>query len=462
MTESTARQHLTPVDGGEAEPETPEVASERAVLGRAIQSSAAAADALALLRPEHFTKTAHQVVFEAVERLADAGSPVEPASVLSEIARAGMLARVGAPGLGTGGVFLASLMERAGDIGFHAPRILGEWQRVGALRAVESAAEILKRPGFDPDVHLEQVRKTVDDATASDGARSLRFNSEAVYEVLASLDDGIAPGLATGLPDLDEAIGGLRDGELIVIGARPGQGKSLLSLCIADHVGTNLGLPVLFASLEMSEFELTQRRMAAAAKVPLTHIVRHQVTDADCEKLDRAMPRLGETKLIVDDTPQASLGYIRGRLRHLARTGRRARVLVIDYLGYVDMPSAESRQQAVAAAARGAKNIALEFRIPVVLLAQLNRDLEKRSDRRPGSADLRESGEIEQSANVIILLHRPDAGDPESTRAGEIDLLVTKNRQGALCTVTLLFQGHYGRVVSLSHEWSSSKHAEDQ
>ena len=280
--------------------------------------------------------------------------------------------------------------------------------------------------------------------------------------MLSRLEDAGEPGLTTGYTDLDLALGGLRPGNLIVIGGRPGHGKSLLGLCIADHVGTRLGLPVLFSSLEMLEAELTERRISATARVPLYGIVRHQVSDADWDRIHRVQDRLTETSLHVDDTSPASPAHIRGRLRAMARTGKAARLLVIDYLGYMDAPKAESRQQAVAELARAAKNIARDFNIPVILLAQLNRGPESRAEKPPRPSDLRESGEIEQSADIVILLHREDAYEPESPRAGEIDLVLGKNRQGPQTTVTLAFQGHYGRIVSMAREdqdpdnWSPS------
>ena len=422
----------------------PAIASEQAVLGSdAPRSADAAAEALAILRSGDFARPAHQLVFEAVMRLADAGDPVEPASVLAELFRAGTLMKVGAPDMGTAGPFLISLMERAGPVGYHAPRVLAHARRAGIKAALKSCEQMAGSDAWDIDVHPDMIRKLVEDATAFDGTITLRPNSEAVTEVLDALEHKADPGLPTGWRDLDEAIGGLRPKELLVIGARPGQGKSLVALNIADHIGTRLGLPVLFASLEMTEAELTQRRISAAAKVPLHYIVRHQLTDGDWEKISRVMDRLMDTGLHVDETSRQSPAHIRGQLRTMARTGKPARLLVIDYLGFMAAPKAESRQQAVAELARQCKNIAREFAIPVILLAQLNRGPATRQDKRPALTDLRESGEIEQSADIVLLLHREDAYEPESPRAGEIDFLVSKNRQGAQCTITLAFQGHY-------------------
>ena len=332
----------------------PVAESERALLGAVIQSGEAAGEAAAILTPGHFAIPAHQLIFEAVMRLADAGDPVEPASVLAELARAGTLTKIGATDMGTGGVYLHALVQRAGGIGYHARVIRDDWVRREVRLAVAQCWQIASSPGFSLDEHLDQIRKRIEDATAHMGAASLRPNSETVYEVLGTLEDDVEPGLPTGYPDLDDVIS-LRPGELTVIGARPGQGKSLIALCIADHVGSRLGVPVLFSSLEMTERELTQRRIAAAAKVPLKHIVRHQVTDAEWEQIHRVQERLTVTSLYVDDTTSASPAYIRGQLRAMARTGRQAGLLVIDYLGFMAAPKAESRQQAVAELARQAQ-----------------------------------------------------------------------------------------------------------
>lgn len=440
----------------EKRPDDPVAESERAVLGAVIQSAAAAHEAAVTLRPEHFAHGAHEIVFRAALKLADAGQPVEPASVLSELGAAGQLARVGDRNLGTGAAFLHSLIERAGSVAYHAPKVYAAWQQRNIAVALRSCEGIVTSENFDPDTHLDQIRKLIEDATAFAGTTALLRQSESVMEVIDALEDGAEPGLKTGYPDLDDALGGLRPKELIVIGARPGGGKSLLGLCLADYVATDLGLPVLFASLEMSNEELTQRRISSITRVPLDHIVRHQLSEDDWHRLARAQEKLTGTQLVVDETSKQSLSHIRGQLRSMDRTGNAARLLVIDYLGYMTSPDAESRQQAVAALARGAKDIARDHGIPVILLAQLNRGPEQRQDKRPVPADLRESGEIEQSADIILLLHREDQHDPESRRAGEIDVIVSKNRQGGQCTVALSFQGHYGCIKNLSRNWSPS------
>ena len=451
---------------GVVEPQEPETtvdavaASEYAVLGAVIQSVGDAQEAAAILSPHHFRDGSTEAVFKAVMKLADSGQPVEPASVMSELASAGVLSRIHGPNMGTGGVFLASLMERRGSVGYHAPVVLADWLRRNVAQVLKTCEAIAVRTDFDPDEHLDKIRKLIEDATSYAGSTALRPQSEIVLEVLEAAEKGIDPGLSTGYPDLDDAIGGLRPGELVVIGARPGIGKSVLGLCIADYLSTHLELPGLFSSLEMRQEELTHRRIAATATVPLTHLTRHQMTDADWNQVSRAQNHLTASQMRVDDTPGVSQAQVRGRLRGMTRAGHPARYLIADYLGIFASPNADNRQQAVAELARGFKLIAREYGIPVILLAQLNRSPETRSDRHPVLSDLRESGEIEAAADIVMLLHREDAYERESPRAGEIDLIIAKNRQGPLCTVTLTFQGHYGRIVSMSQGWSPSRTAE--
>ena len=456
-----ARAHLAAVDTYEPQaPQDPVAESEYAVLGAAIQSAAATQEAAAILSPHHFREGSNEAVFKAALTLADAGQPVEPASVLAELGRAGVLVNVHGPNMGNGGAFLASLMARAGSIGYHAPIVIGDWLRRNVAQVLKTCEAIAIRTDFDPDEHLDLIRKRIEDATSYAGSTALRPQSEVVLEVLDAVEKGIDPGLSTGYPDLDGAIGGLRPGELIIIGARPGVGKSVLGLNIADHLSTQLGLSGLFASLEMREEELTHRRIAATATVPLTHLTRHMVSDADWHQINRAHERLTSSRLRVDDTPGVSLAQVRGQLRSMVRTGCAARFLVGDYLGIFATPKADNRQQAVAELARGFKLIAREFGIPVIVLAQLNRSPETRSDKRPVLSDLRESGEVEAAADIVMLLHREDAYERESPRAGEIDIIIAKNRQGPLCTATHTFQGHYARITSMSADWSPSRTAE--
>lgn len=444
------------------------LASERVVAGAAIQSAKAAEELALILSPDHFRDYSHGVVFAAALRLAEAGEPVDPAAVLGELSRTGMLGKIGGPDAGTGGVFLHGLLASAVapakqlrdglDKGteWHARKVRQEADRQRLAATVRKCFGIVAGPGYDPEMHADQIRALIDNATATAGTGALRSQAELMAEVLEHLESEPNPGLSTGITDLDAVIGGLRPGELIVIGGRPSMGKSVLGLEFAEHVGGKLGLPVLLASLEMTSEEIAHRRIARRAKVSLERLTRHTLEEQDWEKIRAAYARLTESELLIDDQAEMSLAHIRGRLRGMERAGNRARLLVVDYLGLMAKPKAESHQVSVATLSNGAKKLAREMSIPVVLVVQLNRMPEGRTDKRPVMADLRDSGQIEADADMVLLVHREDYYDPECERAGQVDVIVAKQRQGQRLTVPLSFQGHYSRIADLKRTWTPS------
>lgn len=438
------------------------LAAEQAVAGTMLSSRTAAENVLAVLDEECFRVNEHRAVFAAVRHVTDAGGTLDPAAVLARL----VAAEQGVWRTGTSGVILAGLMEHA------TPGYMAHARTVLTAARTRALAEIGPRivamaaqPGFDPDEGADRIRRLIDEAAGKgDRTGALRTQEEIFDDVVGQLERGVEPGLRTGYTDLDEATGGLRPGTLTVIGARPGVGKSVLAGCIADHVGTRLGLPVLFASLEMTAEELMHRRMAARARVPLDVITKGTLSERDWERIADARAYLTESAITVDDEPDVSLAHVAARLRGMERDGNAARLVVIDYLGLLKEPKAENRQVAVAQLARECKNLSRRYKVPVLLLVQVKREAEHRQGKVPLMSDLRESGEIEAAADIVLLLHREDAYEMESPRAGEADIIVAKNRQGARCTITVAFQGHYGRMVGMTKddmnlsesEWSPS------
>jgi replicative DNA helicase len=262
--------------------------------------------------------------------------------------------------------------------------------------------------------------------------------------------------LATGFADLDDLVGGLLPRTMTVIAARPSVGKTVGGLCIASHVADVLGFPVLYTSLEMAAQQLALRRMACIADVPLRHLTRADPSGDDWARIKAAAPRLRDTPLRIDETSPAGLAHIRAALAEMDVGGAPARLHILDYLGLASMARAESRQQAVADFARGYRQMAKDLGIPVIALVQLNRNLESRRSRKPQLSDLRESGEIEQTADVVILLHRDDV----SAAGGLIEFIVAKNRQGAQGVVTLPWQGTHSRIADRAALWTPSACAE--
>lgn len=435
--------------GGNGNGADPVTVAELAVLGTAVTSIDGARDALAAqLEARHFRHPLHREVFAAVLRLAGAPEPaVDPTAVLADLCRAGVLA-------GDAGAFIADLPGYAGPVAHHAPHVLAAWQRRNLRGTLAAAADLTESDRYDPARTPGQVHDLITAATAVQGATRLRPHYELLEEVYAAVHSGPPRSLSTGYDELDALTGGLRPREMVVIAARPAVGKTLLGLCIADHIATELDLPVLFSSLEMSAAMLTLRRISARAEVPFGRLLRHELTPVDDARIADAWGDLSATQLAIDEGSPAGMPQFRGRLTEMARAKAPAVAHLLDYIGLATTPPAESRQQGVAALARGHRQIAIDYDLPVVTLCQLNRNLEGRKDRRPRLSDLRESGELEQAADQVWLLHREGAESPDGG-SNELEVIVAKNRNGPQGTVKLRLEGHYGRVVSAGHAlWS--------
>lgn len=445
-------------DSGRTPPH--DLAAEQVTIGGMLLSADAITDVTGIITPADHYRGAHQIIHEALLRLAEAGEPTDAVAVGAELTKSGELGRVG------GGPYLHDLIASvptAANAGYYA-RIVRE--HAIRRRLIEAGTRTVQM-GYEADGDAAEVaaRALAEVEAAAIPARPDRHRDMAALmsDVVGNLEQRTERGLPTGLADLDRVITGLVPGQFTIVAARPSVGKSVLLAGIASHLTMAHGHPVLLVSLEMSADEIALRLISARARVPLHTLLLREVTEPDWDRIGRHYDDLASSPLLIDDTPEAGLAYIRSQLREMARTAP-ARLLAVDYLGLLSAPKGERREAEVAALSRGLKLIAREFAIPVVAAAQLNRESERRTDKRPQLSDLRESGAQEQDADVVILLHREDVYEPDSPRAGEIDLIVAKNRQGPKATITAGFQGHYARIVGLAkedREWSpSSNHPE--
>jgi replicative DNA helicase len=409
--------------------------AERCVVATAMTSREDAEIAAEILTPAAFFMTLHGAVFAAVLAMLDDGEPIEPTALR--------------PG---DGAALAGLPGWAlnGQIGHYARVVASDYRRreirrVGYLTLAATAA-----PDFEPDAGADAIRQRLDAATAGLTAGDPPAVVDVLNRVLDRLEEPISVDHALPPPykDLQFLISGMTPGQVVAVGARPAIGKSVVALDFARFAALRLGLWTLYFSLEMPADELMERMLAAEAGVDLAKIRAHDLNDSDYTKLAKVSGRIAEAPLIIDDTPECGLARIRARLRRMARTAP-CRLVIIDYLQLMTTPKAESREQALAQISRTLKLMAKEFGVTIVLLCQLNRELEKRTDKRPGLHDFRETGAIEQDIDIALMLHREDAKDPESARAGELDIIVAKHRNGPTGTVTLAFQGHYTRAVDM-------------
>ncbi|MFE7580749.1 replicative DNA helicase [Streptomyces gardneri] len=305
---------------------------------------------------------------------------------------------------------------------------------------------------FDPDVDVAAAQTELDGVVGQAADDETITVGDVLADVLesATTKPTTEDRIPTGFIDLDGLFcGGLAPGQMVVVGARPAMGKTTFGLGLARAAAIQHGIPTLFESLEMGRKELGMSIVSAESRVPLHHMKQGIVTDDGVQRLARRAPAVKDAPLYINDNAHLTMPVLRARVRHLVRTAG-LRLVIVDYLQLMQAPKAESRQVAVSEMSRQLKLLAKEFGITVVVLAQLNRGPEQRTEKKPMVSDLRESGAIEQDADIVILLHREDVYEKESPRAGEADLIVGKHRGGPTATITTAFQGHYARFVDMA------------
>ena len=444
---------IAPRGGDEFERTPPhDVAAEQCVLGGMLMSKDAISDVLEVIRPADHYRPAHQIIHEVILDLYGRGEPADAVTVANELTKRGEIGRVGgAPYLHT----LIACVPTAANAGYYA-RIVRE--RAILRRLVEAGTRIVQL-GYsgdgDADEIVDRAEAEVYGVTDRRVSEDYRPLSEIMpgaldeIEAIGSRGGGLT-GVPTGFADLDALTNGLHPGQMIVIAARPALGKSTLALDLARAASVKGGLTAVIFSLEMGRNEITMRLLSAEARVPLHSMRTGQMGEDDWARLARRMSEVVDAPLFIDDSPNMSMMEIRAKCRRLKQR-HDLRLVIIDYLQLMSSPKrVENRQQEVSDMSRSLKLLAKELDVPVVAVAQLNRGPEQRTDKRPLLADLRESGSIEQDSDVVILLHREDAYEKESPRAGEADFIVAKHRNGPTATVTVAFQGHYSRFADMA------------
>jgi replicative DNA helicase len=434
------------------EPVEAVIEAERAVVGAAIWSKGAAEDAAEIVSPEMFFKSLHRIVFSAVLALLNEDSVVDVPSVLGELHKRGQLMEDGA-------LKLMGLVEHAavaGNVAYHARVVAADSRRRDLHDLGVFIQQATGRPGFDLETDVDLIRKRFDAATSTITGDEPATAAQVLVRVLDDLEQPVKQEDLLPPPylDLQKIIPGLRPGQLIGIGARPSTGKSTVALDFARYVALHLRLPVAFFTLEMSADECMHRILAAETGVELKKFQEHTLSDNDWTRVTSMAADIAEADLDIDDYPACTLGRIRAHLRRKAKRNP-VRLVIIDYLQLMQAPKAESRERAVAEISRGLKLMAMEFKVPIIVLAQLNRGSVQRQDKRPMASDFRESGALEQDVDIALMLHREDVENKESARAGELDLIVAKHRGGPTGTATVAFQGHYARAVDMA--WSPTR-----
>ncbi|MGW3091607.1 replicative DNA helicase [Streptomyces sp. NPDC001108] len=430
--------------------------AEQSVLGGQLLSRDAIADFLGSpMKPADYYRPAHETIQHAITKIYGDGEPVDPITVAAELTKSGDITRVG------GASYLHALVQAVptvANVEYYAEivhdlavrrRLIEAGTRIQAM-AWSGEGEVSQVS----DAAQAEIHAATEVATATDPRRPGEGSLASTIDELQAIQNrnGKLTGVSTGFKDLDFLTKGLQPGQLVVVAARPAMGKSTLALDFARACSIRDGLPSVFFSLEMGLSEINMRMLSAEARVALHHMRGGNLSEDDWKAISRKTPAIEAAPLFLDDSADLTMLQIRSKCRRLQQKHGLS-MIVVDYLQLMESGKrAENRVVEVGQISRGLKKLAKELGVPVVALSQLNRGSEQRTDKRPQVSDLRESGSIEQDADMVILLHREDAYDKESPRSGEADLIVAKHRNGPTATITVAFQGHYSRFVDMESE----------
>ena len=430
------------------------VDAEMSVLGGMMLSKDAIADVIEILRATDFYRPAHASVYDVVVELFGRGDPADAVTVGAELKRKGELERIGGlPYLHT----LVATVPTAANAAYYATIVREQAQ----LRSLVEVGTRIAQLGYTTDgadveglINLAQSEVfAVSEQRNSTDYVTLEQVVPDLYEELernANRDGGL-DGVPTGFSELDAKLNGLRAGQMIIIAARPGGGKSTLAMDICRSCAVHNNKAAAYFSLEMNRTELSMRLLAAESRVFLDRMIKGELETRDWQEIARTLDKISQAPLIVDDSPNMTMGEIRAKSRRMKQQFD-IQLIVIDYLQLLTSggKSVESRQQEVSEFSRSIKLLAKELEIPIVAVAQLNRDSEKRNDKRPQVADLRESGSLEQDADVVLLIHREDMFNENTEKQGMADIIIGKQRSGPTGIVELAFQGHFSRFAEVA------------
>jgi len=391
-----------------------------------------------LLEPGHFYKDAHGLIYEAVLELYQDREAIDLVTVTDKLKKKKNLTKAG------GSSYLASLVDKV-PTSAHAEKYAQIVKDAATKRRLISSASRLVELSFDEGKEIDQILDEGEQAIFSLSQESLKQDFFHIKDVLAEsfdrLDelhkgDGVLRGVPTGIGELDDALAGMQDSNLLILAGRPSLGKTALSLNIAAHVAVKKGIPVGFFSLEMSKEELIDRLLVSQGDIDAWRLKTGRLSEEDFTKLSDAMGDLAEAPLFIDDTPAVSVLEMRTKARRL-QVEHGLKLMVVDYLQLARSSRRwDNRVQEVSDISQGLKNLARELKIPVLALSQLSRAVENRGSQEPQLADLRESGAIEQDADVVMFLYRKEDESLE-----DINLKIAKHRNGPLKTIPLRFKG---------------------
>ncbi|MEQ3445824.1 replicative DNA helicase [Enterococcus cecorum] len=439
-----------------------DIEAEQAVLGAIFLDAEALVEAMAQIEPQDFYRRAHQIIFRSMIALNDRNENIDIITLKSQIESENTLEDVGGISYLTE---LSQVTPTASGVAHYAKIVKDK----STLRELIQAATKIVKEGYSQEGSVEEIVEAAEKGILNVSEKRNSTGFQAIADVLNSTMEHIdmlsqqneeITGLPTGYPELDKMTAGLQPEELIILAARPAVGKTAFALNIAQNIGTRTDRSVAIFSLEMGAESLVNRMLCAEGTIEAGHLRTGQLTEQEWHNLIMAMGSLSNTSIFIDDTPGIKVSEIRARCRRLAQEKGNLGLILIDYLQLIEGSGRESRQQEVSEISRQLKKLAKELKVPVIALSQLSRSVEQRQDKRPVLSDIRESGSIEQDADIVAFLYREDYYQRQGTEEDKneeeqavndvIEVIIEKNRSGARGTVELLFKKEYNKFASIS------------
>lgn len=443
--------------------------AEQSVLGSIFLRPDTIIDAMEFLVPDDFYRRANQIIFQAMININERQDAIDVVTIRSELESRHQFDDVG------GATYIAELAANTPsyrNMTYYAKIV----EEKSMLRRLIGTATHIVNQSYQQDddaaTILDEAEKQIMDVGQNRNRNGFKQISDILLESMANIDnltqqDSSITGLSTGYAALDKITAGLHEDELIILAARPGVGKTAFALNIAQNIGTkNSNVSIAIFSLEMGAEQLVNRMICAEGNITADHLRTGQLTTEEWDHLMVAMASLSKAKIYIDDTPGVKMAEIRAKCRRLQQEQKDLGLIVVDYLQLIEGSGQENRQQEVSAISRQLKKLAKELHVPVIALSQLSRGVEQRQDKRPVLSDIRESGSIEQDADIVAFLYREDYYRPEDSDGeggapqpqdegeqdvGPVEVIIEKNRAGARGTVPLLFVKSYNKFASVSN-----------
>ena len=429
------------------------IEAEQSVLGAIIMDHEAVVVASEILKPQDFYRPDHQQIFAAIMELYTSGSPIDLVTIQDKLVQKGILEQIG------GLPYIAELANTV-PTSAHIKQYAQIVEEKAVLRRLIKASQEITAKSYEGDEKIDNImgyaEKQIFDIIQNKHTEDFTHINEIVIESIDKIEyahqsKGGVTGVSTGFIDLDYKTAGLQPSDLILVAARPSMGKTAFALNIIQAAGVKSGKSVAVFSLEMSKDQLVSRMLCAEAMVDSQKTRTGSLEKEDWDRLARAIPNLASSNIYIDDTPGISVMEMRAKCRRL-KLEKGLDLIMIDYLQLMSGNSkGDSRQQEISEISRSLKALAREMNAPVIALSQLSRACEARADHRPMLSDLRESGAIEQDADVVMFLYRDEYYNPDTDKKNVGEVIIAKQRNGPTGTVELVWLGQYTKFANMQH-----------